>query len=83
MINKWQIYNKYINKMIGIGTSNKNIAGVELLGDAVKCPTLDLGSGHNLVVWEIKPSVSSALTAQGLLGLLSLPLSLSLSLKNK
>ena len=44
--------------------------------------TLDFGSGHEVRVHEIEPRVmlSSALTAQSLLGILSLPLSLSLSL---
>ena len=42
----------------------------------VKCLTLDLGSGHDLTVCEIKPTLGSGLTAS-LLGILSLPLSLS------
>ena len=46
----------------------------------VKCQTLDFGSGHHLTVREFEPMSGSALTAQNLLGVLSLSLSLSLSL---
>ena len=42
----------------------------------VKRPTLDLGSGHDLMVHGILTS-GSALAAQSLLGILSLSLSLS------
>ena len=43
------------------------------VAQSVKCPTLDFGSGHNLMVHEIQPCVSSALIAWSLLGILSLP----------
>ena len=55
----------------------------------VKHLTLDFGSGYDLMVHEFKPHINSALTAQSVLEILSLPLplscllSLSLSLKNK
>ena len=43
----------------------------------VKCLTLDFGSGCDLVVRGFEPMLGSALTAQSLLVILSLPLSLS------
>ena len=49
------------------------------VGQSVKHPTLDFGSGHDLTVHEFKPASGSMLTAQSLLGILSLSLSLSLS----
>ena len=42
-----------------------------------KCQTLDFGSGHELMVPEFEPHVRQ--TARSLLGILALPLSLSLS----
>ena len=44
------------------------------VAQSVKHPTLDLGSGHDLTVYEIKPTSGSTLTAQSLLGILTLPL---------
>ena len=44
----------------------------------VKHRTLDLSSGHDLTICEFEP-LHRALTAQSLLGILSHPLSLSLS----
>ena len=41
---------------------------------SVKHLTLDFGSGHDLAVRGIEPHVGSALTAQSLLGILSLSL---------
>ena len=45
---------------------------------SVEHPTLDFGSGHDLAVGEFKPHVRLCLTAQSLLGILSLLLPLSL-----
>ena len=51
------------------------------MAQSVKCLTFDFSSGHDLTVCEIRPHVGpmlgSALTAQNLLGILSLSLSLS------
>ena len=44
----------------------------------VKRLTFDFGSGHDLMVLEFEPPSGSELTAQSLLGILSLPLSLPL-----
>ena len=41
---------------------------------SVKRPTLDIGSGHDLTVCDIKPVSGSVPTARRLLGILSLPL---------
>ena len=46
------------------------------MAQLVKHPTLDFGSGHVLIVCGIEPPSGSALTEQGLLGILSLPVSL-------
>ena len=50
------------------------------MAQLVEHPTLDFGSGHDLVVRGLSPTSSSALTVQSVLGILSLPASLSLSL---
>ena len=50
------------------------------MAQLVEHVTLDLGLGHDLMVSEIEPRVSSMLTVQRLLGILFLPLPLSLSL---
>ena len=50
------------------------------MSQSVECPTLDLGSGHDLTVRGLSPVSGSMLTAQSLLGILSLPLFLSSSL---
>ena len=42
----------------------------------VECPTLDLGSGLDLMIHGTESTSSSVLTAQSLLGILSLSLSL-------
>ena len=42
-----------------------------------KHPTPDISSGHDLVFFEIEPCTELALTGQTLLGILSLPLSIS------
>ena len=47
------------------------------MAQSVKSPTLDFSSGHNLMVHEIEPMSGSALTSWSLLGILSLPLSVS------
>ena len=44
------------------------------MAQSVKCPTLGLGSGHDLTVHEFKSHVG---TVQNLLGIFSLPLFLS------
>ena len=51
------------------------------MAQSVQRPTLDLSSGHDLMVCEMEPrlALGSALTAQSLLGIL--PPSLMLSLK--
>ena len=49
------------------------------MAQSVKHPTLDFGSGHDLMVHETEPASGSALTAQSLLEILSLPLFLLLS----
>ena len=46
------------------------------MAQSVKHVTLDFSSGHGLVVLGIKPLVGLVLTAQSLLGILSLLLSL-------
>ena len=46
----------------------------------VKQPTLDLGSGHDLMVHEFEAASGSVLTAQSLLRILCLPLSAPLLL---
>ena len=48
------------------------------VAQSVKRPTLDFGSGHDLMVADIKPALGSALKALSLLGILPLPLSLPL-----
>ena len=49
------------------------------VAQSVKCPTLGFGAGHGLAVCEFKPlTLGSLLTAQSLLGTLSLPLFLPL-----
>ena len=53
------------------------------MASLVKRPTLDLSSGHDLTVRECEPGSDSVLTAQNLLGILSLPFSLSLKKKKK
>ena len=50
------------------------------MAQSVECPTLDVSSGHDLMVREIKPHISSEWTVWSLLGILSLPLSASLPL---
>ena len=45
------------------------------MAQSVKHLTLDLSSGHNLVVHGIKPASGSVLTAWSLLGIFSLSLS--------
>ena len=50
------------------------------MAQLVKHPTLDLGSGHDLTVCELSPVSGSALRVWTLLGILSLPLSLSVPL---
>ena len=44
--------------------------------EMVERPTLDFGSGHDLMVHGINPCLDSSLTVQTLLEILSLPLSL-------
>ena len=41
------------------------------MAQSVKPPTLDFGSGHDLMVHEMEPVFGSVLTAQILLGILS------------
>ena len=57
------------------------------MAQSVKCLTLDFGSGHDLAVCEFELTLGSLLTAQRMLGILSLtappPLTLALSQKNK
>ena len=48
------------------------------MAQLVKRPTLDFGSGHDLMVHGFKPCLSPVLSVQSLLGVLSLSLSLSL-----
>ena len=50
------------------------------MAQSVKRPTLDFGSCHDNVVVRFNPASGSALTAQDLLGILSLHRSLSCSL---
>lgn len=50
-------------------------SGGTWMAQSVKHPTLNIGSGHDLTVVSSIPASGSALTAQGLLGILSLPLS--------
>ena len=47
-------------------------------GGSVECLTLDFGSGHDLLVYELSPTLGSELTPWSLLGILSLLLSLPL-----
>ena len=49
------------------------------MAQLVKRPTLDFGSGHDPRAVGSSPASGSALTVRGLLGILSLPLSVSLS----
>ena len=49
------------------------------MGQLVKCPTLDFGPGHDLMICEMEPHVGLCMTAQSLLGILSHTRSLSLS----
>ena len=54
------------------------------MAQSVEHLTLDFGSGHDLTVHEIEPITSgSALTAENLLGILSLPLPCSFSLSKQ
>ena len=46
----------------------------------IECLTLDFGSGQDLTVRWIEPCDSSVLTERSLLGILSLPIALSLPL---
>ena len=48
------------------------------MAQSVKHQTLDLGSGHDLTVCEMDPTLASEPTAWSLLGVLSVPLSLPL-----
>ena len=70
--------------LMNVGSSDSWGARV---AQSVKCLTLDLGSGHDLMVCQFEPVLGSLLSAWSLLQILSLPLSLSLSylysLKNK
>ena len=50
-----------------------------LVAQVVKCPILDFGSGHDLMVHEIKPHIGLSLSAPNLLGILFLPLLPSLA----
>ena len=50
------------------------------VAQSVKHLTLGFGSHHDLMVHETEPHIRLALTAQSLLGILSLCLSVSLSL---
>ena len=47
------------------------------LSPRVKHPTLDFGLGYDLTVHEFEPHIRSKLTVRGLLGILSVCLSLS------
>ena len=49
------------------------------MAQLVKHRTPDLGSGHDIKVREIKPGIELHADSQSLFGILSLPLSLSLS----
>ena len=49
------------------------------MAQSVEGPTLDFGSGHDVTVCGFEPHMGSVLTAQSLLGILSLCPSLSLS----
>ena len=42
------------------------------MAQAVKCLTLDLGSGHDLMIHGMEPHIGSVLTARSLLGIFSL-----------
>ena len=53
------------------------------MAQSVKHLTLDSSSGHDLVVLEFKPHNGLCTGRQSLLGVLGLPVSLPLSLKNK
>ena len=46
------------------------------MAQSVERPTLDFGSGHDLLVMRLSPVSGSELTAQTLLGILSLSLTL-------
>ena len=46
------------------------------MAQLVECPTLDLGSDHDLTVRELSPTLGSVLSVQNLLGAFSLSLSL-------
>ena len=48
------------------------------MAQSVKGPTLDFGSGHDLMVEFVRLSPTSGLTVQSPLGILSLPLLLPL-----
>ena len=48
------------------------------MAQSVKCQTLDVGSGHDLMIVRSTLKLGSMLTAWGLLGILSLLLSLPL-----
>ena len=54
-----------------------NIPGAPGVTQPVKRPTLGFGSGHDFSVCEFDPELGLVLTARSLLGILSLPLSLS------
>ena len=63
---------------------DKNVAmHCACVAQLVEHLTLDFGSGHDLTVCEFKPHVGSALTAQSLLGILSLCPSLTCALSLK
>ena len=48
------------------------------MAQSVECPTLDFGSGHDLIVHGLESHLSTALTAWSLLRILSLSLSATL-----
>ena len=53
---------------------NKHTARGAWVAQMVEHPTLDFGSGHDLLVREFKPVAGSAVTAWSLLAILTLPL---------
>ena len=59
------------------GLLQQNTAWGAWVAQSVKDRTLDFSSDHNLTVMRWSPALGSGLTAQSLLGILSLLLSLS------
>ena len=60
-------------------TWDKTVQRGAWVAQSVKRPTLNFGSGHDLMVQDPRPTSGSMLTARNLLGIPSLPLCLPLT----